>query len=227
MAALSEADREELLRGGNSMKRFEAFCVRTIDIVVSLVTLLLASPLLALVSLLVKIDSRGPVLFCQARLGKNGRPFGCYKFRSMKVDAPDIRNEDGSAFNSIDDPRVTLVGDLLRRSSLDELPQFLNVLFGQMSLVGPRPDQVDQEHYYTARERKKLLVKPGITGLAQINGRNSISWDERKRLDVAYVQSKSILVDLHILLLTIPYVLLGRGIHINKQAQKSDEGSRA
>ena len=145
----------------------------------------------------------GPVFFRQARLGQHGKPFQIFKFRSMKINAPDIRNEDGSAFSGDDDPRVTKLGKFLRKTSLDELPQFINVLWGQMSLVGPRPDQVDQIQYYTEHEKQKLLVKPGITGLAQISGRNSISWEQRKELDVSYSLNHSVLGDLAILVRTM------------------------
>ncbi len=130
------------------------------------------------------------------------------------------RNPDGSAFAGETDPRVTPVGRILRRTSLDELPQLFNVLKGDMSLVGPRPDQVDQLRYYTDRERKKLEVRPGITGLAQISGRNSITWEQRKALDVEYVERKSFWLDLRILLKTLPYFILRKDIH-------TDAGSNA
>lgn len=129
------------------------------------------------------------------------------------MNTPDIRNPDGSAFSSSNDPRVTPVGRFIRKTSLDELPQFLNVLVGHMSLVGPRPDQLDQIRFYTKEEERKLLVKPGLTGLAQISGRNLIQWSERKALDVRYVDQRSFWLDMKILFLTVPYVLLARGIH--------------
>jgi lipopolysaccharide/colanic/teichoic acid biosynthesis glycosyltransferase len=131
----------------------------------------------------------------------------------MAYNAPDLRNADGSAYTGQEDPRVTRVGRFLRKTSLDELPQLLNVLRGEMSLVGPRPDQVDQLRYYTEEEKRKLLVKPGITGLAQISGRNNISWEHRKALDVEYVERQSFWLDLCILAKTIPYVILGKDIN--------------
>jgi lipopolysaccharide/colanic/teichoic acid biosynthesis glycosyltransferase len=131
----------------------------------------------------------------------------------MYYNAPDLRNADGSAYTGDDDPRVTRVGRFLRRTSLDELPQLFNVLRGEMSLVGPRPDQVDQFRFYTETEKRKLSVKPGITGLAQIGGRNNISWGRRKALDVEYVDLQSFWLDLSILARTVPYVLLRKDVN--------------
>ena len=131
----------------------------------------------------------------------------------MIHNAPDLRNADGSAYTGEEDPRVTRVGRFLRRTSLDELPQFFNVFRGDMSLVGPRPDQVDQLRFYTETEKRKLNVKPGITGLAQINGRNNISWERRKALDVEYVDRQTFWLDLSILARTIPYVLQRKDIN--------------
>jgi lipopolysaccharide/colanic/teichoic acid biosynthesis glycosyltransferase len=131
----------------------------------------------------------------------------------MFAGCADLRNADGSAQSSDDDPRVTPAGRLLRQLSIDELPQLWNVLRGEMSLVGPRPDQVDQRRHYLAGEERKLDVRPGITGLAQISGRNAIGWDERRRLDVEYVEKWSLALDLAILARTVPYVLLRQGIN--------------
>lgn len=186
---------------------------RLIDIVGSGAALILLSPLIAAVALAIVLTDPGPVIFRQGRLGRNGKPFSVLKFRSMRVNAPDVRNEDGSAFSGEHDPRVTSVGRFIRRTSLDELPQLFNVLKGEMSLVGPRPDQLDQVQYYDEIEKRKLLVKPGITGLAQISGRNDIPWKARKALDVRYVNERSTMLDCSILLKTIPYVLLRKGIH--------------
>jgi len=129
--------------------------------------------------------------------------------------APDLRNPDGSAYSADNDPRVTRMGRFLRRTSLDEIPQLFNVVAGEMSLVGPRPDQVDQLRYYNAAERGKLSVKPGITGLAQVSGRNNISWEQRKRFDLEYVAGQSLTLDLRILLRTVPYVLLRKDIVVS------------
>ena len=186
---------------------------RGIDVLASAGAILFLSPVFLACALAVAFSSPGPILFQQRRLGRNARPFTLWKFRSMHQSAPDLRNPDGSAQTVQHDPRVTPVGSFLRKTSLDELPQFFHVLLGNMSLVGPRPDLIDQLSNYTERERRKLQVRPGITGLAQISGRNNISWKRRKCLDVEYVDHQSIWLDLSILARTIPYVLLGRDIH--------------
>jgi lipopolysaccharide/colanic/teichoic acid biosynthesis glycosyltransferase len=197
------------------MTRFERFVKRVLDLSLAGMGLLVLSPVLFLVAALVALTSPGPVLFRQGRLGRGGQPYLIWKFRTMVDKAPDLRNKDGSAYNADDDPRVTKVGKILRKTSIDELPQLLNVLTGEMSMVGPRPDQVDQLRYYTDAEKKKLSVKPGITGLAQISGRNSISWEQRKRFDLEYVDRQSLVLDLQILFRTIPYVLFRKDIFVS------------
>ena len=186
---------------------------RGVDLFSSACAILFLSPLLFLCAAAVALGSRGPILFRQKRLGLHGRPFTLWKFRSMYGNAPDLRNPDGSAQTLERDARITAAGKFLRKASLDELPQFFNVLAGDMSLVGPRPDLVDQIGFYTEREKRKLSVRPGITGLAQISGRNNISWERRKSLDVEYVERQSFWLDLRILARTIPYALLGKDIH--------------
>jgi lipopolysaccharide/colanic/teichoic acid biosynthesis glycosyltransferase len=193
--------------------------VRDVLIVTGLLAVL--SPVLLACALAVRWSSPGPVLFRQRRLGLHGRPFLLLKFRSMVHNAPDIRNPDGSVYTGADDPRVTRIGRFLRKTSLDELPQLFNVLRGDMSLVGPRPDQVDQIRFYTGTEKRKLLVKPGITGLAQINGRNNITWEQRKALDVEYVGRQSFWLDVVILAKTIPYVLLRKDVNTDDRHSTS------
>jgi len=174
------------------MTLLQDFVKRCFDIFVSSIALIVLSPVLLLIALAIKFTSKGPVMFYQERLCLGAAEFTLFKFRTMIENAPDLRNADGSTFNSANDDRVTSIGRFLRSTSLDELPQLLNVLLGSMSLVGPRPDQVDQEEFYVGDEWKKNLVKPGITGLAQINGRNAISWADRKRLDLEYVEQQSL-----------------------------------
>ncbi len=186
---------------------------RVRDLLIALIFLVAFSPILLACALAVRRSSPGPILFRQRRLGIQGRPFHLLKFRSMIHNAPDLRNPDGSAYTGSDDPRVTRVGRFLRKTSLDELPQLFNVLRAEMSLVGPRPDQLDQIRFYTETEKRKLLVKPGITGLAQICGRNNITWEQRKALDVEYVDRRSFWLDLAILARTIPYVILRKDIN--------------
>jgi lipopolysaccharide/colanic/teichoic acid biosynthesis glycosyltransferase len=188
-------------------------CKRMLDLIGAGAGLALLSPLILAAAAAVKLSSRGPILFRQLRLGRNGVPFEILKFRSMHQGAPDLRNQDGSTFSGDNDPRVTPVGRWLRATSVDELPQLWNVLRGDMSLVGPRPDQCNQLPLYLPEERTKLAVRPGLTGLAQISGRNRISWEQRKRLDCQYVETWSLQMDLEILLRTIPYVLLRKNVN--------------
>lgn len=176
------------------------------DLLIGSVLVLMLAPVFALCALAVRWSSAGPALFRQRRLGLGGKPFLLLKFRSMTQNAPELRNADGSAYTGGDDPRVTRVGRFLRKTSLDELPQLFNVLRGDMSLVGPRPDQVDQLAFYSETEMRKLRVKPGLTGLAQISGRNSIPWSRRKALDIEYVEKRSFWLDAWILMKTVPYV---------------------
>jgi lipopolysaccharide/colanic/teichoic acid biosynthesis glycosyltransferase len=197
------------------MTRAQEFVKRTFDVMVSATALVLLSPLLAAIAIAIRLDSHGEtaVLFRQRRLGRNGSSFRLYKFRTMFEGAPDIRNADGSSFTLAHDSRVTRVGAFLRATSLDELPQLLNILAGHMSLVGPRPDLVDQAQYYSGDEWRRNLVRPGVTGWAQTSGRNSISWAARKQIDVEYVANQSLRLDLRILFRTIPCVLLTKHIH--------------
>lgn len=178
---------ENLTPKRSALKRF-------IDILVSLVGCVTLSPLGVLIALLIKLDSRGPVFYLSQRLGRGGRPFAMYKFRSMHQNSPAIRNPDHSYHVAEDDPRVTRVGRVLRLG-FDELPQLINVLKGDMSLVGPRPDPVDAVNYYSSEERQRLRMRPGITGLAQVMGRNDIPWQERLVYDQIYVEHQSLGLD--------------------------------
>jgi lipopolysaccharide/colanic/teichoic acid biosynthesis glycosyltransferase len=185
---------------------------RIADVTLSVGLLALLCIPMGLVALSVKRSSPGAVLFRGARAGLDGRPFTQYKFRTMTTDAAEIRNEDGSLAKPDDDPRVTAIGRHLRRTSIDELPQLLNILRGSMSFVGPRPDPVSALEYYTPIDWRRLSVTPGLTGLAQVNGRNSLTWDERRRLDDEYVRRQSFLLDLKILMKTLGVVATMRGI---------------
>lgn len=178
---------------------------RALDVAVAGTGLLLASPLLALAALAVKLTDGGPVLYRQTRVGKDGVDFDLLKLRTMVVGAE--RQGAGLAVNA-GDPRITRAGRLLRRTSIDELPQLWNVVRGEMSLIGPRPTLRYQVERYDDRQRRRLEVKPGITGWAQVHGRAALPWAERIELDVWYVEHRSPLVDLRILLRT-PLALLG------------------
>ncbi|MDE9364317.1 exopolysaccharide biosynthesis polyprenyl glycosylphosphotransferase [Luteipulveratus sp. YIM 133132] len=191
------------------------------DRIAALLLLILLAPLLLVLSLAVALDSRGPVLFRQVRVGAGGRPFRMLKLRSMVADAEqrlaDVRSEadhgNGRLYKRHDDPRVTRVGRLLRRYSLDELPQLVNVLRGDMSLVGPRPPLQDEVAGYEADAIRRLRVRPGLTGLWQVSGRSDLSWDESLRLDLRYVDNWSMMLDLQILWRTARAVLRGEGAY--------------
>ena len=178
---------------------------RAADVAVAGLGLALAGPFLAAAALAIKLDDGGPVLFRQTRVGKDGKDFDLVKLRSMTVGAEHV----GAGF-AVDqgDARITRVGRVLRRLSVDELPQLWNVLRGDMSVIGPRPTLHYQVDRYTDRQRRRLEVRPGLTGLAQVNGRATLAWDDRIELDVWYVDNRSPLVDLKILLRT-PLALLG------------------
>lgn len=193
---------------------------RSIDITATVLLLVVLAPVLLLVALAVRLTSRGPILFAQERIGRGGKPFRLYKFRSMCVDAEARRAEllaendcDGVLFKMRHDPRVTRVGRLLRRYSLDELPQLVNVLAGQMSLVGPRPPLPSEVAQYEQHVHRRLLVTPGITGLWQVSGRSELSWAETVRLDLYYVENWSVALDAEIVWKTAFAVLRGSGAH--------------
>ena len=193
---------------------------RSMDLVGALLLLVLLAPVLAIAALMVRVSSPGPALFVQERMGRHGRPFRMLKFRSMRVDAHQERIEvghlneaTGPVFKIRDDPRLTPVGRVLRRLSLDELPQLINVVRGDMSLVGPRPPLPEEYATYDSRERRRLAVTPGITCLWQVSGRSDLDFATWVELDLKYIASWSLLLDLKILLRTIPAVLSGRGAY--------------
>ena len=183
---------------------------RAVDIVVSALALALSSPLLLGAMLAIRVESPGPVIYRQRRTGRGGQPFDVLKLRTMVDGAEHIGA--GLAVNA-NDSRITRVGAFLRRSSLDELPNLLNVLRGEMTLIGPRPTLPAQVEQYTDRQRGRLAVKPGITGWAQVNGRASLPWSERIELDLYYVEHRSLSLDLRILLRTPAMVLGGSGLY--------------
>ena len=193
---------------------------RFLDILVSSLALLLLLPLLALLALAIRLDSRGPVLFTQRRVGKDGKEFAFFKFRSMYADAEKCldavlgtNERTGPVFKMRHDPRITRIGHWLRHSSLDEVPQLLNILRGEMSLVGPRPALPREVALYTPTQRHRLCVTPGLTGLWQISGRADLSFEESIELDLEYIARCSFALNCVILLRTVPAVLTGRGAY--------------
>lgn len=191
---------------------------RVIDTALSLAVLVVLAPLMLLVALLIKLSSPGPVFFIQKRVGMNQRQFKLFKFRSMvmdaearKLDLEHLNERDGPAFKIENDPRITRIGKFIRKTSIDELPQLFNVLSGEMSLVGPRPPLPDEVKCYEWLFRKRLSVKPGITCIWQISGRNNVSFDRWMEMDHEYIENWSLWLDMKILLKTIPAVLFSRG----------------
>jgi lipopolysaccharide/colanic/teichoic acid biosynthesis glycosyltransferase len=183
---------------------------RVLDVVVAGALLLVAAPLLALAALAIRLESRGPVFYRQLRVGRDGEPFELWKLRTM---VPGAESMGAGIYVLEGDPRITRTGRLLRRFSLDELPNLVNVLRGEMAIVGPRPTVQEQVDRYTDRQRRRLEVKPGITGWAQINGRTSLSWPERIELDVWYVEHRSMRLDLRILARTARMLATGHGLY--------------
>jgi lipopolysaccharide/colanic/teichoic acid biosynthesis glycosyltransferase len=183
---------------------------RVLDVVLAALLLLVAGPLLALAALAIRLESRGPVFYRHLRVGRDGEPFELWKLRTMIPGAESM----GAGLYVLDgDPRITRVGRMLRRFSLDELPNLVNVLRGDMAIVGPRPTVQEQVDRYTDRQRRRLEVKPGITGWAQINGRTSLPWPDRIELDVWYVEHRSMRLDLRILARTARMLATGHGLY--------------
>lgn len=205
----------------NSFDYRRLFIKRGIDIVGSVIGCILTLLLTPFIACAIKLDSPGPVFFSQLRVGKNGRSFKIYKFRSMYTDAEQRKKElmeknemQGPLFKMEHDPRITRVGRFLRKTSLDELPQFFNILLGQMSLVGTRPPTVDEFQQYELYFRRRLSIKPGLTGLWQVSGRNDITdFQEILELDLKYIDNWSLTADIRILLMTVWVVIMGKGAH--------------
>ena len=200
--------------------KIQANLKRVFDFTVAAITLVLVSPFMAAVALLIKLDSPGPVFFRQTRVGKWGKTFPCYKFRSMYIDAEERKAElmafneaDGVVFKMKNDPRITRVGRIIRKLSIDELPQLVNVLKGEMSLVGPRPPVPSEVSQYKFEEIRRLESVPGITGLQQVSGRSNLDFKRWVELDLEYIAEQSLMKDIEILLRTIPAVIFSRGAY--------------
>ncbi|MBD5805698.1 sugar transferase [Lactobacillus sp. 0.1XD8-4] len=194
---------------------------RVFDIIASIIALIILSPIFLVIAICIKIDDpRGPVFYSQVRVGKDGRQFKMYKFRSMVVNADELlaklksANEvNGAMFKIKNDPRITKVGKVLRKYSLDELPQLVNIVEGSMSIVGPRPPLVSEVKEYSNYDKQRLMVKPGATGMWQVGGRNDVDFDEMVRLDLSYIQKRSILLDLKIMFETVKIMIKPNGAY--------------
>lgn len=210
------------------MRGFYRAVKRFLDVTASFLGLVLLSPLLLAVSILIKIDSRGPVIFCQKRIGRNGKVFEIYKFRSMCVGA---EKTGSGVYSGKGDARVTRIGKILRATSIDELPQLLNILKGEMSFVGPRPPLTYHPwkyEEYTDFQKRMFEVRPGITGWAQVNGRKDVEWHKRIELNVWYVDHMSLLLDIKIMFMTAFKVLTNAdnensGATVNKSTEPSND----
>lgn len=201
-----------------SIKGLNAFVKRTLDVLGALIGIPVCTPLMMVTAVLIKLDSRGPILFTQERVGETGEVFRIFKFRTMVVNAEELLDHlidldalDEPVFKLKNDPRVTRIGRVLRRWSIDELPQLFNVLKGEMSLVGPRPEEVRIVRYYSPWHWRRLMAKPGVTGPVQVSGRGDLSLTERVHLEVDYIRNYSVRRDVKILLKTIPAVIQGNG----------------
>lgn len=227
--------RLEAIAGGGGVSAlqtgsFALCCKRVVDVLFSLFVIVFGLPFYLFIAAMIKLTSQGAVLYVQDRVGKDERPFRLYKFRTMAVDNNDAVHREfakefinGNGKTHVDkgngkqmfkitvDPRITSIGRFLRRTSLDELPQFLNVLKGEMTLVGPRPPLVYELPHYQEWHKRRLTVKPGLTGLWQVSGRSTVPFDEMVKLDIHYIENWSFLLDLKIILRTIPVMLFGFG----------------
>ncbi len=200
---------------------------RVLDLIFSIILLILLSPLLVIVAIAIKIDSKGPALFKQDRRGLGGQPFKIYKFRSMIVGA---ENKGTGMYSYKGDPRVTGVGSFIRKTSIDELPQLINIIKGEMSIIGPRPTPLNHPwpfEDYTEEQKRRFNIRPGVTGLAQVNGRKELPWSERIILDVEYVENVSLWLDIKISFKTIAKVLsMGDNYNISQTANENNNDGK-
>jgi len=196
---------------------------RLIDVILSFLGIITLTILIIPVGLLIYFEDKGSIFYIAPRLGKDGKVFNMYKFRTMRMNAPDLRNEDGSTYNSVDDIRLTKIGKFLRKTSLDEAPQVINVLLGDMSVIGPRPDLPEHFDMYLDSEAKKLEVRPGITGYNQAYYRNTIPWRERIQLDIFYIENISFLLDIKIFFKTAISVLKKESVFVPESSLKASK----
>lgn len=199
---------------------------RIIDLILALLALPLWMIILSIIGPTIYFQDKGSVFYNADRLGRDGKIFKMYKFRSMKTNAPDIRNEDGSTFNAEDDPRLTDIGKFIRKTSIDETPQLLNVIKGDMSIIGPRPDLPEHIKLYEGNESRKLEIRPGVTGFNQAYFRNTIPWKERINNDIYYIENLSMWMDIKIFFKTAVSVLRSEDVFL-EQNSKSNSGEKA
>ncbi|CAI8872340.1 sugar transferase [Priestia megaterium] len=204
------------------MYRF--FLKRVFDLIIGLVALPFWTLVLVLIGTIIYFQDRGSIFYNAPRLGKDGKVFKMYKFRSMKMNAPDLRNDDGSTFNSENDPRLTKIGKFIRKTSLDETPQILNIIKGDMSIIGPRPDLPEHLVLYENNEKRKLEVRPGITGFNQAYYRNTVPWKKRIQYDIYYIDNLTLFLDIKIFFKTAITVLGRKNVFVEDNASQPIKG---
>lgn len=218
---------EELYESGKQKQGYKGFYQmlfkRIIDIIICLIILPLVLLAIIPIAIAIKIEDGGPVFYKSRRLGRGFKEFNMLKLRSMRVNAPDLRNEDGSTYNSKADNRVTRVGHLIRETSLDELPQFFNVLIGNMSLIGPRAGDVESKDTYENDEKDKMLVRPGISGYTQAYYRNNLGVREKRLYDAWYAHNVTMWLDIKIIFKTVATVLKRENVYTNNEAETKKE----
>jgi len=196
---------------------------RIFDLILVLIAMPFWIIILIILGPIIYFHDKGSIFYNAPRLGKNGKIFKMYKFRSMKINAPDIRNEDGSTFNAEDDPRLTKIGKFIRKTSLDETAQLLNIIKGEMSIVGPRPDLPEHRKFYEGNEGRKLKVRPGVTGFTQAYYRNSVPWKERIQHDIYYIDHLTWLLDIKVFFKTVVSVLKREDIYVSDNSVEVDK----
>lgn len=199
---------------------YEKYIKRVNDIVISLLAMPFWFLILIVIGPIIYFQDKGNIFYNSPRLGKGGKIFKMYKFRSMKINSPDIRNKDGSTFNSEDDPRLTSIGKFIRKTSIDETPQLLNIIKGDMSIIGPRPDLPEHHELYEGNEVRKLEIRPGVTGFNQAYFRNTVPWKQRIQNDIYYVDHISWWLDIKIFIKTLFSVINRKNVFINTSKYK-------
>lgn len=202
---------------------YRLYFKRLIDFIIALIGLPIWGIIVLIIGPILYLEDKGSIFYNATRLGKDGQLFKMYKFRSMKMNAPDLRNDDGSTFNAENDPRLTRIGKFIRKTSLDETPQIINVLKGDMSLIGPRPDLPEHLKLYEGEEKRKLEVRPGITGYSQAYFRNTIPWKNRIKNDIYYIDNITFLLDSKILIKTFLSVIRKENVFVEKLSENERE----
>ncbi|GMQ60445.1 sugar transferase [Vallitalea sediminicola] len=201
---------------------YRHFFKRVFDLVLALIAMPFWLIILIVIGPIIYFQDKGSIFYNAPRLGKNGKIFKMYKLRSMKMNAPDLRNEDGSTFNAENDSRLTKIGKFVRKTSLDETPQLLNIIKGDMSIIGPRPDLPEHRELYEGNEERKLEIRPGITGFNQAYYRNTVPWKERIQHDIYYINNLSLWLDIKIFFKTVVSVLKREDVFIEQKTTKNN-----